>query len=160
MKELKFRAKANINNEWIYASNIHKVISVDTNEELWVMHPKNEKIEHLGDGYIKYRPLVVNEETIGQYTGLKDKYGVEIYEGDILKCVDEYTTIGVLEYATNIGTYIVRYTRDGDYYYSPLNRGDISRGLQLQETEIIGNIHENGDLLKWKKRLKKLEIIY
>ena len=87
-------------------------------------------------GKFKYR---------GSFTGLKDKNGKEIYVGDILKCVDEYTTIGVLEYATNIGTYIVRYTRDGDYYYSPLNRGDISRGLQLQETEVIGNIHQNGE---------------
>lgn len=119
--EIKFRAKANIDNEWKYASNIHKVILDDTHEELWVIHPKGEKIEHLGDGYIKYRPLVVDKETIGQYTGLKDKNGKDIYVGDIVSNIGEVFSI------------------------------DDIRGLNYDDDtvvfEVIGNIHENGDML-------------
>lgn len=121
--ELKFRAKANIDNEWRYASNIHKVILDNTKEELWVIHPKGEKIEHLGDGYIKYRPLVVDKETISQYTGLKDKSDKEIYVGDILKVKNEMF---------------------------PVVQADVYTGTEGKDitVEVIGNIHENKDLFK------------
>lgn len=135
--DLKFRAKANISDEWVYASNIHKVILDDTNEKLWVMHPKGEKIEHLGDGYIKYRPLVVDEETIGQYTGLKDKSGKEIYEGDIVR-YNLINEIGVCVFSKFHGVYFEQ--EDGDTFGT-------TKGM-LSELEVIGNIHENNELLK------------
>lgn len=147
MKELKFRAKANLDDEWVYASNIHKVILDDTNEELWVMHPKNEKIEHLGDGYIKYRPLVVNEETIGQYTGFKDINGTEIYEGDLVELRyhrdRRYKVQAKIVNSKEILAMVLKYENDLTTEEYPLYKITANNYL-----EVVGNIHENGDLLK------------
>ena len=143
MNNLKFRAKANINDEWVYASNIHKVILDGTNEKLWVMHPKGEKIEHLGDGYIKYRPLVVDEETIGQYTGLKDKNGKEIYLGDMVKVTKKhFENEGDREYE------YVGDVRVNEAWLQIKNKHLTSYVLHTMCIEVIGNIHENKELLE------------
>ena len=64
-----------------------------------------------------------------QYTGLKDKNGKEIYDGDILKNED-YNRTRVMEWENDVVPFCF------DYYESP---GD---------WEIIGNIYENPELLK------------
>ena len=87
--------------------------------------------------------------TVGQYTGLKDKDGKEIFEGDILK-TDKF--IGVIEYNDIVAALVVKINDSTDNYYhwSFLNEGDITRNSQLQYTERIGNIYENPELLEVK----------
>ena len=88
-------------------------------------------------------------ETVGQYTGLKDKNGKKIFEGDILK-TDKF--IGVIEYNDIVAAFVVKINDSTDNYYhwSFLNEGDITRNSQLQYTEKIGNIYENPELLEVK----------
>lgn len=76
------------------------------------------------------------EAEIEQFTGLKDKNGREIYEGDIVRCVK---SIGVIEYT------------EDRFFIKWISHSFMSDKLSVHvkyDIEVIGNIHENPELLK------------
>ena len=84
----------------------------------------------------------VDPATVGQFTGLCDKNGVKIFEGDILR--DGLGDDGVVTYFESIASF--KYQVGNEVWN--LNEGDPNRSTQLQYTEIIGNIHDNPELVK------------
>lgn len=86
-------------------------------------------------GYYDSECSEVIPETVGQYTGLTDKNGKKIFEGDIVK--NEYGYIGLI---------VMKTCR----YYIEWQSGNFSNDLYVfaDSLEVIGNIHDNPELLK------------
>ena len=88
-----------------------------------------------------------------QCTGLKDKNGKLIYEGDILRVTGSRDTsgYGVVEYLQAGCQFVVNGYLDNPSPYHPRRKGEFHRPLQEWLcTEIIGNIYENPELLEVK----------
>ena len=89
-------------------------------------------------GIIPQTPDLVKSLTPMQFTGLLDKNGVEIYEGDIV--MNAYRQ--VVEYGSHQGVEGGKHDEYIGYNLNPNN---------MQFTEVIGNIYENPELLEIKR---------
>ena len=144
-REIKFRGK-NRKGEWlvgeIISLNNHKYIAPEDGDWFDFIPWDPNNVFHAPDSY-EYE---VDQETIGQFTGLQDKKGKEIYEGDIVK-----TLVSPLNATKN-----KRYRNFAIRYNAPqFWNGYDTILMRPQHMEIIGNIHDNPELLNKYERLWK-----
>jgi uncharacterized phage protein (TIGR01671 family) len=83
----------------------------------------------------------VNPETAGQYTGLKDKKGVKIFEGDLLRVCKNKNGLLKVEFVNEyVGGWVLTHKSTDQH---------LSLGARkTNDIEIIGNIHDNKELLE------------
>lgn len=119
MQEIKFRGKSVENGEWVYG------------------YLFNDSMIGEAETYIETQDCswFVNPQTVGQYTGLKDKNGKEIYDGDICESID--------------GIFLVTWDEEKSAFVMVFQDGE---RLYLEEmwedTKIIGNINDTPELIK------------
>ena len=96
-----------------------------------------------GDGKIRYIEHCVDSETICQYTGLKDKNGKEIYEGDIVQNLSEKK--GYVAFLQQEMGYVVVWDSCDVRLGHRARGGSYDHDLSL---EVIGNIYDNKEYLE------------
>jgi uncharacterized phage protein (TIGR01671 family) len=143
MREIKFRGLHVQKKIWVYGFLFANINPLKKETEL-IDHAIWEGLRGIGN------LQQVIPETIGQFTGLKDKNGVEVFGGDILKIklpmggfwgIDIDKT-GVVRYESDKGGFIVEWEYSKNQHFVLLDC-DIAI-----KSESLGNVHENPELLK------------
>lgn len=133
-REILFRAKCFGN--WRYGNYVH-FVKKPTNSRCNINY-KDFIITNEDDGE-HYFPIS-DLSSLGQYTGLKDKNGVKIFEGDIVIIGEKLKT--------KVVYYDGAFRMQSEFSPTPTDTTDMGYMMREFSVRIIGNIHDNPELMK------------
>ena len=149
MREIKFRGKDSDTGKWRYGYYVrHEKVTLclvyDNKEEFEKDVAENTEHYIIFDGFSDWNMTRafyragVDGKTVGQYTGMKDFNGKEIYEGDIVRTSDNDDELAVVEW-------------DEEDLRFTVTHGNVVNGLgeeyYSREVEVIGNMYDNPEML-------------
>ena len=124
MREILFRGKDLETGKWLYGS--------------FVNTPNHTYISTNGEAF----PAKVEPKTVGQYTGLTDKNGVKIFEGDIVRNIESGTK-ALVQFFPEHGAFMAWIRNESFSINQVENLGEI----EMPEIEVIGNIYDTPELI-------------
>ena len=152
MRTIKFRGKRTDNGEWVYG-DLTKLITPEGNVGYFII------TENKGDfrddvpvnsiSYTLYNDIfLVSQSSVGQFTGLHDREGKEIYEGDIVSMLTKRfgEEIFIIAYEdSHLGAFVLC---EGDVHSSFICVFGKNYGYEPYYCEVVGNIHDNPELIE------------
>ena len=140
-REVIFRGKRLDNGKWLYGDLMHD------NHQGCYIYPN--------DCTGLYTENKVDPDTVGEFTGMRDRHGKKVFEGDVVRRRDSafgYVDTGVVKYDFHLGAFVLEYESYGRTYQSTFKKGfsDNDGKCTIEETysyEVIGNIHNNPEFV-------------
>ena len=139
-REIKFRG-LNTKGKWVYGSLVittHGVGKMPKQRtKTWIV----ESAFGNGGWFNVTQRQYVRPDSVGQYLGRMDKNGIEIYESDV---INDHIGIGIVEYIEEVCAFRVNYIESDRAKWFI----DYTLSGEKESIEIIGNRHENKDLME------------
>lgn len=150
-REIKFRGKSIIGDKWVYGDLLHigggYIINHGSQKDYDISHDNKFAIQ-----FYHEEVSVVFPDTVGQFTGLYDKNGIEIYEGDIINVNGKYPRL--VKFIDEYACFCIARISDLDNNLETGYWQQVIPGWWNnpdREIEVCGNIYDNPDLLKGDK---------
>lgn len=145
MRQYKFRGRSFINGKWVCGDSIKHTENASENgtEVLTYIGSRIENARKVGA--MKWSPVAPS--TIGQFTGLRDRNGKEIYEGDIITVNGRYPRV-ILWDKVSWALMPCEHYHNEHFWVMNLQHPENDWWKKFaDEMEVVGNIHDNPELI-------------